>query len=190
MKRLVINKKKLRKLELTKNPFQSLVRSIIFQQLSGTAATAIMNKFIALFPRKKFPTPRDVLTISDAQFRSAGVSLQKAQYLKDLSAKFLDKTINPRKFSIMSDEEIIDHLVQVKGVGEWTAHMFLIFALNRPNVLPTGDLAIRKGFVKAFTLRKVPSHEKMHALAKAHAGEHTYLALHLWDMMDQEKKKK
>jgi DNA-3-methyladenine glycosylase II len=187
--KLKINKKKLRKLEPTKNPFQSLVRSIIFQQLSGKAATSILNKFIGLWPKKKFPKPEDILLLTDAQFRGAGVSLQKAKYLRDLSEKFLDKTINPKNFHKMSDQEIIDHLVQVKGVGEWTAHMFLIFALNRPDVLPTGDLAIRKGFMRAFNLKAVPTHEKMNLLAQAHKGERTYLSLHLWGIMDDEKKK-
>ncbi len=187
--KLKINKKTLRKLEPTKNPFASLVRSIIFQQLSGKAATSILNKFIGLWPKKKFPKPEDILKLSDVQFRSSGVSLQKANYLRDLSSKFIDKTINPKNFHKMSDQEIIDHLVQVKGVGEWTAHMFLIFALNRPDVLPTGDLAIRKGFMKAFKLRSVPTHEKMVTLAKAHTGERTYLSLHLWGIMDKEKKK-
>ncbi len=187
VQKIKINKKKLRTLEPTKNPFQSLVRSIIFQQLSGKAATSILNKFIALWPAKKFPNPEDVLALTDAQFKSAGVSSQKASYLRDLSLKFVDGTINPKKFSKMSDTEIEEHLVRVKGVGVWTAHMFLIFALNRPDVLPTGDLAIRKGFMKAFALKTMPSHEKMVQLAKAHAGERTYLSLHLWGIMDDEK---
>lgn len=188
-KKIAINKRKLRRLEPTKNPFQSLVRSIIYQQLSGKAAGSILNKFVSLWPNKKFPTPEDVLKLSDAKFKSAGVSAQKVTYLRDLASKFIDGTINPKKFKKMSDLEIEEHLVQVKGIGTWTAHMFLIFALNRPDVLPTGDLAIRKGFMKAFGLRSVPSHEKMVKLAKAHAGERTYLSLHLWGMMDEEKEK-
>ncbi len=189
MSKIKINKKKLRKLEPTKNPFQSLVRSIIFQQLSGKAATSILNKFIGLWPKKKFPKPEDVLKLSDVQFRSAGVSLQKAGYLRDLSAKFIDSTISPKKIPKMSDQEIVEHLTMVKGIGEWTAHMFLIFALNRPDVLPTGDLAIRKGFMKAFSLKKVPSHDEMVFLSKPHVGERTYLSLYLWGIMDEEKKK-
>lgn len=202
-RKLVINKKKLRTLEPTKDAFASLVRSVIYQQISGSAAASIERKFFGLFSSKartatsargsllkvRFPTPSEVLKLTDAQFKSAGVSPQKRVYLRDLAVKFADGTINTKQFSVMSDQDIVDHLVQVKGIGEWTAHMFLIFALNRPDVLPTGDLAIRKGFVKAFNLRKVPSHEKMHALAKAHRGEYTYLSLHLWDMMDKEKKK-
>lgn len=186
-KKIKIDKKKLKKLELTKNPFQSLVRSIIYQQLSGKAAGSILNKFVSLWPKKKFPKPADVLKLTDAQFKSAGVSVQKASYLRDLSAKFIDGTINPKKFHKMSDVEIEEHLVRVKGVGVWTAHMFLIFALNRPDILPTGDLAIRKGFMKAFGLRKVPTHESMVMLAQPYAGERTYLSLHLWGIMDESK---
>ncbi len=186
--KLKIDKKKLRKLEPTKNPFQSLVRSIIFQQLSGKAATSILNKFVLLFKPKKFPTPSDILSLTEVQFKSAGVSTQKAGYLRDLSAKFIDGTINPKKLPKMTDEEIIEHLTMVKGIGEWTAHMFLIFALNRSDVLPTGDLAIRKGFMKAFGLKSIPSHEEMVLLAKSHNGERTYLSLHLWGIMDEEKK--
>lgn len=188
-KKIPINKKKLRTLEPTKNPFQSLVRSIIYQQLSGKAAGSILNKFVLLFKPKKFPIPKDVLKLTDKQFKSAGVSAQKAGYLRDLSTKFLDGTINPKNFHKMSDYEIQEHLVQVKGIGTWTAHMFLIFALNRPDILPTGDLAIRKGFMKAFGLRSVPSHEKMVSLAQPHVGERTYLSLHLWGIMDEEKEK-
>lgn len=186
----------MRTLEPNTRYFESLIRSIIFQQLSGKAAAAILKKFNALFvttneqkgkrkvKRAKKPTPESVLTLTDAQFRSAGVSLQKANYLRDLSRKFLDKTIDAKKVPRMSDAEIIEHLTQVKGIGEWTAHMFLIFTLARPNVLPTGDLAIKKGFQKAFKLRTLPDHKKMHALAKPHAGEHTELALHLWQILD------
>lgn len=184
-----INKNKLKKLEPTKDAFASLVRSIIYQQLSGKAATSILNKFISLWPKKKFPKPEDVLRLTDKQFKSVGVSAQKAGYLRDLSAKFIDGTINPKKFSKMSDIEIEEHLVQVKGIGTWTAHMFLIFALNRPDVLPTGDLAIRKGFMKAFSLHTAPSHAKMVELAKQHEGERTYLSLYLWGIMDEEKEK-
>jgi len=179
---------KLRPLEPSNNYFQSLCRSIIFQQLSGTAASAIMKKFVALWPRKRFPTPHDVVSLTDAQFRSVGISFQKAQYLRDLSKKFLDKTISSSKIPSMTDEEIIAHLVQVKGIGEWTAHMFLIFALGRPDVLPTGDLAIKKGFVKVFRLRKTPTHEKMVELATPYNGNRTTLALYVWDRMDEEKR--
>jgi DNA-3-methyladenine glycosylase II len=177
---------KKRNLTPTKNAFQSLTRSIIYQQLSGKAAGTIYDRFVRLWPKKKFPTPEDVIKISDIKLRSAGLSRGKILYIKDLASKFLDSTIQPKKFSKMSDQEIIDHLTQVKGIGVWTAHMFLIFALNRPDILPTGDLAIRKGFMKAFGLRTMPSEKRMIMLSKEHIGKRTYLALHLWEIMDEQ----
>lgn len=188
--KIKIDYKKLRKLEPTKNAFASLVRSIIFQQLSGKAAQSILNKFLKLWPNKKFPKPEDVLILKDKDFRNSGVSLQKANYLRDLSKKFIDKTINSKKFSKMTDEEIREHLIQVKGIGRWTADMFLIFALNRPNVLPVGDLAIVKGFQKVWNLNTVPTEQKMRELAKDFDGEYTYLSLHLWGVMDEMKENK
>jgi DNA-3-methyladenine glycosylase II len=199
MKKLRINKKKLKKLEPTKDAFASLVRSIIYQQLSGKAAASIERKFFGLFHTEalkatsqrgnllkvKYPKPEEVLKLSDAQFRSAGVSTQKMGYLRDLATKFIDGTVNQKNFKKMTDEEIIEHLTKVKGIGVWTAHMFLIFALNRPDVLPTGDLAIRKGFMRAFGLKKVPSHDKMVKLATPHRGERTHLSLYLWALMDE-----
>ncbi len=84
----------------------------------------------------------------------------------------------------MSDEEVKEHLIRVKGIGPWTADMFLIFALNRPNILPVGDLAIRKGFQKAFRLRIMPGEKRMRILARPYEGEHTYLSLYLWSILD------
>lgn len=196
--KLRIDRKKLRKLEPSRSPFASLMRSIIYQQLSGKAAAAIERKFFGLFDAKalaatnargallpvKFPKPEQVLKLSDAKFRIAGVSAQKAGYLRDLAAKFDDGTIEPKKFPKMSDQEIIEHLTRVKGIGAWTAHMFLIFALNRPDVLPVGDLGVRKGFQKAFGLRSLPDEKKMLLLAAPHAGRRTELTLHLWGILD------
>jgi DNA-3-methyladenine glycosylase II len=196
MKKLTIRHKNIRKLEPSKNAFASLSRSIIYQQISGKAANAIMKKFLGLFfalPKKeisgweefkKFPKPADVLGLTDEQFQSAGVSPQKRGYLRDLANKFLDGTVVPKKFPTMSDDEIRNHLIAVKGIGNWTADMFLIFALNRPNVLPVGDLAIQKGFMRAFKLRTMPDEKKMRKLATEHEGDHTQLSLYLWHIMD------
>lgn len=189
VKKLSIDKKKLYTLEVKKDHFATLCRSVINQQLSNKAAASILKKFKMLWPKKKFPTPQDVLKATPAKLRTAGISAQKAGYLKDLARKFLDGTINPKKFPRMSDDEIIAHLTAVKGVGVWTAHMFLIFALGRPDVLPVGDLAIRRGFQKAYGLRTEPSETLMRELAAPHKGEHSYLALHLWNIMDAAKKK-
>lgn len=190
MKKIKLNPKKLRKLEPAQDLFFSLLRSIIFQQLSGKAASAILERFVLLFPKKNSLKPKTVLILSDTEFKSAGISSQKMIYIRDLATKFSDGSIVIRKICSMRDEEIIEQLIMIRGVGEWTAHMFLIFALNRPDVLPTGDLMIRRGFKKVFNLRKEPTHEKMVSLAKPYQGKRTYLSLYLWSIMDAEKAKK
>lgn len=183
MKQINLNKQKLRRLKKSRNHFLSLVRSIIYQQLSTKAADSIYKKFISIC--KKDPKPEDVLKTKLSGFKKAGISAQKQKYLKDLAKKFLDGTINPKNFNKMSDVEIREHLIQVKGIGVWSADMFLIFALNRPNVLPVGDLGIQHGFRIAFGLKKLPSERTMRMLAKPHEGEYTKLALYLWDVKDK-----
>jgi DNA-3-methyladenine glycosylase II len=163
-----------------RNAFRALAESIIYQQLSGKAASAIFDHFLDLFPRRRFPTPGRLLTVPMARLRSAGLSTQKANYLLDLAAKFCDGTIQPRKFSKMNDEEIAEHLIQVKGIGQWTADMFLMFGLNRPDVLPVGDLGIRNGFRKLYRLRKEPTPDKMIALAEPWRPYRTVAAWYLW----------
>ena len=173
-----------RKLTPTKNPFLSLASSIIYQQISTEAGNSIYRRFIKLFDGKK-PTPPNLLSISTERLRSAGLSKQKISYLKDLAKKFIDKTIDHRRLHKMSDEDIKQHLIQVKGIGPWTADMFLIFALNRPNILPIGDLGIKKGFQKVFRLRTLPNEKTMRHLAKPHQGQHTLLSLYLWQKQDE-----
>ncbi len=165
--------------------FQSLAESIIFQQLSGKAASTILGRFVALWPKQKFPTPEQVLKIKVEKLRSAGLSGQKASYLKDLAVKFTDGTINPTLFHSMTDEEITEHVVAVKGIGEWTAQMFLMFTLSRPDVLPTGDLGIQKAMQKLFALRTKPSPEKMQKLAKPWSGHRTVACFYLWRTLDK-----
>ena len=165
--------------------FQSLAEAIVYQQLSGKAAGTILKRFVALFPNTAFPSPEQVLKIKTEKLRSAGLSGQKAAYLKDLAAKFKDGTINPKIFSKMSDAEIIEHVVAVKGIGEWTAQMFLMFTLNRPDVLPTGDLGIQKGFQKLFALRNRPSPEQMKKLASGWQGHRTVACMYLWRLQDE-----
>ncbi len=166
--------------------FQSLAEAIIFQQLSGKAAATILKRFKSLWPGKTFPTPDDALKVKTDKLRSVGLSGQKSAYIKDLAAKFKDGTINPRLFSNMSDAEIIEHVVRVKGIGEWTAQMFLMFTLHRPDVLPTGDLGIQKGFQRLFHLRSRPSPERMEKLARAWAGHRTLACMYLWRLADGE----
>jgi DNA-3-methyladenine glycosylase II len=170
--------------EHTQDPFQALCESIIYQQISNGAATSILNKFKALWPLKNFPTPADVLKIKIDKLRSAGLSQQKATYLKDLALKCSDGTIDPKKFAAMTDEEIIKYVTAVKGIGEWTAQMFLMFTLHRPDVLPTGDLGIQKAFQKVFNLRAKPSPQKMEQLAECWAGHRTVACFYLWRLLD------
>jgi 3-methyladenine DNA glycosylase/8-oxoguanine DNA glycosylase len=158
--------------------FAALVRSIIYQQISGKAAESIQLRFKALFKKKM--DAEGVLKLKDKQFKTAGISPQKMKYLRDLALKFKDGTINPSNFNIMTDEEIREHLIAVKGIGRWTADMFLMFTLNRPDVLPTGDLAIQKGFKNIFKMRTIPSVAKMEKLAKSWAPYRTIASHYLW----------
>lgn len=168
-----------------KNSFQALVRSIIHQQLSGKAAETIYARFLAIFEsRKKFPTPELVCAVPAERLRSSGLSVQKVGYLHDLAKKFSDGTVRYRALKRMKNEEIARHLTRVKGVGEWTVHMFLIFTLGRPNVLPTGDLGIRKGFQIIYGLKELPDKKMMEKLA-APWREHASLASwYLWRAAD------
>lgn len=183
MQKLKINKSKLRKISPSKNYFLSLASSIIYQQISTKAGNSIYKKFLSLF-NKGIPSPKYFLKFSEQELKSAGISPQKSKYLKDLAEKFLNKSINGESFTQMTDFEVKEHLMQVKGIGPWTADMFLIFALNRKDVLPVGDLGTKKGFQKAFNLKKLPSEKQMKKLAEPHKGERTILTLHLWQIQD------
>lgn len=188
------------KLRRGTNAFQALSRAIIYQQISGKAALSIYRRFVGLFDitlpetidwekphARKFPIPKDVLKITPERMRTAGLSTQKIAYIKDLAAKFEDGTINPRKFPRMINDEIIEHLTAVKGIGVWTAHMFLIFTLNRPDILPTGDLGIRKGFQGVFKLRSLPSPKQMEKLAKDWREHASVASWYLWRVADDAK---
>ncbi len=166
------------------DPFQALVRSIVYQQISGKAAASILRKFQALFPRKKI-TPKKLLQFSDAEMRTAGLSSQKIVYLRDLATKFLNGIIDPSRFPEMTDEAIREHLIAVKGIGRWTADMFLMFTLHRPDVLPTGDLAIQKGMQKVFCLRTVPNVKKMNDLARVWQPYRTIASMYVWRAIDE-----
>src|SRR3990167_5542819 len=149
-----------------KDHFQALMRSIIHQQVSGAAANTIHARFLALFPKGRSPTPEMARAIPLEKMRAAGLSGQKASYIKDLAEKFSDGTIKHRVLHTMESADIAAPLTQVKGIGVWSVHMFLTFTLNRPDVLPTGDLGIRKGFQILYKLKGLPSHEEMERLAQ------------------------
>ena len=178
--------KKHGKPELTrgKNLFQALVRSIVYQQLSGKAAATIYGRFTELFPGKKFPTPEQVLKMDFLKLRSAGLSGQKATYIQDLAQKFTDGTIKHKQLHKMSTEEVTKHLTQVKGVGVWTVHMLQIFTLGRLDVLPVGDLGIQKGFQIVYQLKKLPTAKEMEILAKDWREHASVASWYLWRAAD------
>lgn len=165
-------------------PFNALIRAIVYQQLSGKAARTILDRFLALYPKSRFPMPQELLGTSDAKLRSVGISSQKAGYLRDLAEKFLDGTVNPKRFSKMTDGEVYEHVVQVKGIGPWTTDMFLMFTLGRPDVLPTGDLGIQKGIQKLFKLKELPTPEKMRTLANLWKPYRTIACWYVWRLSD------
>ncbi|MGB0059406.1 DNA-3-methyladenine glycosylase family protein, partial [Candidatus Binatus sp.] len=137
--------------------FQALARAIIFQQLAGAAANAIYGRFVALFPGVDFPSPEQVLAKTGAELRAVGLSEKKALYLKDLAAHIRDGKLDFHRFHKMTDEEIIEHLVMVKGIGRWTAEMFLMFNLGRPDVMPAGDLGVQNAIKRHYRMRQRPN---------------------------------
>jgi 3-methyladenine DNA glycosylase/8-oxoguanine DNA glycosylase len=142
----------------TQSLFAALLESIVYQQLSGKAAETILGRVIALFRPRRFPRPEDLLDLPDARLRAAGLSRNKTAALKDLARHTLDGTVPPlARAHAMTDEELIERLTAVRGVGRWTVEMLLIFRLGRPDVLPVGDLGVRKGFRRAFGMRRLPA---------------------------------
>ncbi len=182
MKKPNIETEKYKKLSPSKNYYLSLCSSIIYQQISTKAGDSIYKKFLKLFKNKN-PTPKLFLIIPEIEIKRAGISPQKLSYLKDLAEKFINKTIDEKNIYKMKDEEIIEHLMQVKGIGNWTAQMFLIFGLNKKNVLPCADLGIRKGFQKVYKLKKLPSDKQIKKVAKFYEGNLTKYSMFLWSSL-------
>lgn len=160
------------------NYYQELVESIISQQLSVKAAATILKRFKELFS-EDFPSPESILTKDIETFRSVGLSRQKASYIQDLATKVLDGTVVFSHLDSLGNQEVIDELIQIKGVGVWTVHMFLMFCMGRLDVLPTGDLGIRNGIQKLYSLSEKPSPEEIERIAKEHSW-HPYESLASW----------
>ena len=171
--------------EPTHSLFQVLTRSIVYQQLTGKAASTILGRVVRLFAPKRFPTPRDLLEISPELLRSAGLSTAKTAALKDLAARALDGTVPPlSRVRLMPDEEIVDHLTIVRGIGRWTVEMLLIFKLGRPDVLPVGDLGVRKGFALALGKRKLPEPMALSRRAERWRPYRSVASWYLWRALD------
>jgi DNA-3-methyladenine glycosylase II len=165
--------------------FAMLVRAIVFQQLSTKAATTIHNRLMALMPDSK-PTAAALAAVTDEQFRAAGISRQKAAYLKDLCEKVLSGKLALDDVDAMTDEDVVVALTQVKGIGRWTAEMFLIFRLQRPDVLPLNDLGIVNAIQKAYRLRKKPTPERLRKLGEAWRPYRSVACWYLWRSLDNE----
>lgn len=168
-----------------KDIFESLVFSIIGQQLSGKAAETIYNRFQNLFLNQKF-TPDQILKLDPAQIRAVGTSWAKAASLQDLSQKVLDGTVDLIALPGLSDQEIINHLVQVKGIGPWSAQMRLMFSFHRPDIFPLDDVGIQNALVKHYGLNRKHKNmkQKMLKIARNWRPYRTVACWYLWASLD------
>jgi DNA-3-methyladenine glycosylase II len=170
------------RIEFSPAEFSSIAEAIVYQQLNGRAALTIFKRFAALAGEPI--TPEGILKLSDEQLRSVGLSKQKSSYLKDLAAKAAAGLLDFSRLPDLSDEEVITHLTQVKGIGVWTAHMFLIFSLRRPNVLPTGDYGVQMAIKKHYRKRKLPRPKDMEKIARAWEPYRSVACWYMWRSLD------
>ena len=165
--------------------FAALARSIVYQQLSGRAAETILGRMIDTIGRRPFPTPRDLLEISAERLRQAGLSAAKTASLKDLATHTLQGSIpSLARIRSMNDEEIVESLTAVRGIGRWTVEMLLIFRLGRPDVLPTSDLGVRKGFGRWFRRGRLPEPATMVRRAERWRPYRSVASWYLWRVME------
>ena len=167
-------------LKIEKNYFWALCRSIIYQQISGKAASTIANRFLELFPSGKNIRAIDIIEINIDKLHSVGLSKQKASYIKNIADAFCNGELNVENYFTMNDEEIITDLIKVKGVGKWTAEMFLLFTLRRPDIFPATDLGVQKGFQIFFSLDEIPTIDFMNQKAEKWRPYRTIVTLYLW----------
>jgi DNA-3-methyladenine glycosylase II len=164
-----------------RDPFDALVSAVISQQLSTKAAATIRGRVLALMPTQ---TPEALLALPVADLRTAGLSGQKAAYLRDLAERVMDGRLDLAHLESLTDEEVIEAIVAVKGFGRWTAQMFLMFCLHRPDVLPTGDLGIVKGFQNVLGMKTRPSIRTMERAAKVWQPYRSIASWYLWRTLE------
>ncbi|MFN0252068.1 MAG: DNA-3-methyladenine glycosylase family protein [Kofleriaceae bacterium] len=167
-----------------RDPVHSLARAIVGQQLSGKAADTIWGRFLDIYPKRAFPTPAKILATPDEKLRGAGLSGAKAASIKDLARHVVEKKLVPSQLAALTNAEILAALLPVRGIGPWSVDMFLMFTLARPDVLPVGDLGIRKGMQKHFRLRKLPEAKKMIALAAPWQPFRTVGSWYMWRLLE------
>lgn len=166
-------------MEVRGAPYQSLLRAILYQQLAGPAAAAIERRFLALFG-DRIPTPDQLAPMTDDQLRTAGISRQKAGYMRSIAEHFANGTLSDRKLMRMADEDVIASVTQIKGVGRWTADMLLMFCIGRPDVLPVGDLGIQNAMKIAYGLDAPPKPADMEAIAEPWRPYRSAGSWYLW----------
>lgn len=162
-----------------KNYYQELVESIISQQLSVKAAATIQNRFLDLFDSNNFPSPDIILEKDIEELRAVGLSRQKASYIQDLALKVIDGTVRFNHLDALTNDEVIAELTQIKGVGVWTVHMFLMFCMGRLDVLPVGDLGIKNGIQNLYDLMKQPTPSEIEGIALSN-NWHPYESVASW----------
>jgi len=162
--------------------FHSLAEAIVYQQLNGKAAVTIFNRFADLAGKPL--TPEGIMKLTDQQMRAVGLSKQKTSYLRDMAERALNGQLDFSRLQEHSDQEVIKHLTQVKGVGVWTAQMFLMFTLKRPNVLPTGDFGVQMAIKKHYKKRKMPKPTLMEKIAQPWEPYRSIACWYLWRSLD------
>ena len=165
----------------TQSLFGALAESIVYQQLSGKAAATILGRVVALYHPKRFPGPSDILDTPAERLRSAGLSNNKTAALRDLAARTIDGTVPSMALARrMDDEALVERLTVVRGIGRWTVEMLLIFRLGRPDVLPVGDLGVRKGYARTFRSRGLPTAEAIRRRAERWRPYRSVASWYLW----------
>ena len=174
---------------VTIRPFDALAESIAYQQLSGKAAATIFGRVRALYPKRKWLDPEQLLATPDETLRAAGLSRAKTAALKDLAAKTIDGTVPTGRALIrMSDDEIITRLTAVRGIGRWTVEMLLLFDLGRPDVWPVDDYGVRKGFAKTFGRRQLPTPKQLMKFGEKWRPYRSMAAWYFWRALDTAEK--
>ena len=165
-------------MRITKNPFQTLVEAIISQQLSEASATAITKRFLKLY--KKFPTPREVNNTTDKKLKDIGLSGTKINYIKGLSKLIIQKKIDFKKIAKLNDQQVIEELTKIKGIGNWTTQIYLMFCLQRKDIFPVGDLGIQKGIRDLFSLKELPDPKTMEKFSARWKPNRSIACWYIW----------
>ena len=172
--------------ERVQSPFAALAESIVYQQLTGKAAATIHGRLVGLCRPRRRLRPEDIMGFTDAQLRGAGLSRAKTAALRDLAAKTMEGVVPTMgRLQRMDDEEIVERLTSIRGIGRWTVEMLLIFRLGRPDVLPVTDYGVQKGFKMAFGKRKLPKPAQLASYGKRWAPYRSVAAWYLWRAVDQ-----